>query len=1724
MTRILRLLLLVAIVLPYWQPIAAQRAIGGDEPVKAEMKDVMNYTFKARLNAEPVQVIHTNEAVPEGLAKVTLVAPKIWVGEFGYQMLLDKDATAYSQVSGYYTINQGGYVNNYLSYGNTATNIYNQFEYKIPENANAAANTQNAVVGDQASILIPAGTYDYAITAPAETYIYFASNRGDVNGRGDNYTFESGVSYVFYVSVVHVGDTPYDAIYLDVSKPYMALLSGDGAFDDVQVGKAKTVTITVMNTGEEAFTPVVSSDNPAFTITSTSSGLLASGASRNYVVTFAPTALQDYNGTFTLTAQELDELDFKFTTPLSGTGIGEEHEGDVADGGNQSSMFPVYGRYFHRGTSSQMIYPASMLADQEIHTGDIIKSLTFFVQGNNNIVPANLGTSSVTMRLGNTTASTVTSQNDMTSNRNSCTQVFSGYLTTGQNTLTIDLATPYQYQGGNLIVDFVVTGNGTNNGYAACSWVGEDNHANASYNIRTRSSGGTETNPGSFLPKIEIDFTTMPELEATTALDFGTVGIGDGNAQTAIIKNEGNADVQATLTVSSNPPFSVANNTITIAANSFAIIPVTFMPNAEGEYSGTLTIVAGGQTINIPLTGSAIYSGPEAIRDSTFFNGITYTWPIVATGGVSANANSSNLGEIATDPDQIIAMLREVYMNKSIPGNYYRGHTATGGKDHDNEVPYTGVGRIESNTATECANSYGWNIPGTVLSGGNYRYMDPDQYKPNEEGVTLLLIEMVDNFTKPDGITESTTTYEELKSYIGMSIKSARIIPDARRTGEGIERGTLFKIDCDKMNKFFLLAKGQLLWFDNQKSNIGYSNPVYYNSTYTDEGLDVDYLGGPALLCHMFEQFSPAAGNAEEAVADLYWELIDMESFGVIHDCPNVPFVQKGHHFMMYGTDSDAADCQDVRDMMFFVPDYRMLEHLNRGSGGISANRSQDYFRYNTKHQPTMGLFVIHQNEIPEGTKDLTITNPAEEVTGLYKHQLSWKSNLDDYLPGEEQYYELWEIVVDDYGMEKYVPVYYRNAQGQYKVNVNGSETWVSDTTGLSDKLVQVKLERVILATGEEGFSYENVYVDMKEYSQTKTYVIRGRDQGEFLSLQMSNQQEIVIPGTDPNEKARMIAATYYSRYNPANEKNCYSNRIELSNSGLTLTAGDLSNGLEFYRSSRAAKVDTIGNVVTDAQGNIEYADSVHKELVATGVASGSTLTLTLSNQSASTDYPNGTVSGTAAGYHANSTLSFPYTITDGVVHFTNGFSFWDNFTVDVSKNTHPLQYLYKMENGEAYSNQVRVPIYKTDSKITSYSLAQVEGDENGEMKLEDPEFSEKIQLSSKTEILRYDVYRWKENDTRSIIATVDGDDELDLAPDGLAGNQGDYYTVTMNATGTDVYYVGDTVSVSTTSPINWVTFVDYYPNKQTDAAHDYLYAPVIELRTKGYKEELDANENKVPRDDYNTYGGPQQKAANGKLELNIIPPEEGVMSDYSWEDGGNEYAYYNLYFNLKRIDDSSNEIPVVPEGYQFYKIRAWRQILDMNDNPAPQYLREQAKYANNAYIQGRMGDATTTKYKIEEFTYPECVVDMTDNTAAMNKIEEFGSEDVEIEDGVFVKKGAFGALKAGEGSDVEFKIKYVVRVYFAPADVVTAASALNGSKATPQEELKNFYVVEAEDTYVVDDKVPTAINNILDVKQVVGVKYYNVAGVESNTPFQGVNIVVTRYSDGSMTTKKILK
>ena len=56
-----------------------------------------------------------------------------------------------------------------------------------------------------------------------------------------------------------------------------------------------------------------------------------------------------------------------------------------------------------------------------------------------------------------------------------------------------------------------------------------------------------------------------------------------------------------------------------------------------------------------------------------------------------------------------------------------------------------------------------------------------------------------------------------------------------------------------------------------------------------------------------------------------------------------------------------------------------------------------------------------------------------------------------------------------------------------------------------------------------------------------------------------------------------------------------------------------------------------------------------------------------------------------------------------------------------------------------------------------------------------------------------------------------------------------------------------------------------------------------------------------------------------------------------------------------------------------------------------------------------------------------------------------------------------------------------------------------------------------------VNTDLPTGVTDVY-AKTVAGVKYVNVAGMESNTPFDGVNIMVTTYTDGTQSAVKVIK
>ena len=88
------------------------------------------------------------------------------------------------------------------------------------------------------------------------------------------------------------------------------------------------------------------------------------------------------------------------------------------------------------------------------------------------------------------------------------------------------------------------------------------------------------------------------------------------------------------------------------------------------------------------------------------------------------------------------------------------------------------------------------------------------------------------------------------------------------------------------------------------------------------------------------------------------------------------------------------------------------------------------------------------------------------------------------------------------------------------------------------------------------------------------------------------------------------------------------------------------------------------------------------------------------------------------------------------------------------------------------------------------------------------------------------------------------------------------------------------------------------------------------------------------------------------------------------------------------------------------------------------------------------------------------------------------------------------------------------VEIYLVNGDV-TSVNNLSNS---------NYYITKVSHTIVQDPTITTGVEDVDAEKTVAGVTYYNLLGVSSDSPFEGVNVVVTTYTDGTKSSKKIVK
>ena len=1191
----------------------------------------------------------------------------------------------------------------------------------------------------------------------------------------------------------------------------------------------------------------------------------------------------------------------------------------------------------------------------------------------------------------------------------------------------------------------------------------------------------------------------QPEYAVTVNPDGGTLNFGDvqynqsSRTSTIIVNNIGLQPVTPSLSALT-APFSTDYTANELAPGASTTINITFTPTEEGPATGTAVLSFGNGIAdrNYTLAGNGIRYGEN---DHSAIYDKTYQW----TDSLN-NPRTSNLLETATDPDQIIAMLREIYVNQDIPGNKVRGYTEDGTPEslmingnNAFEVNYSAVGQL--NSSEQYVDQYGWGIPTSkpllsrTAGSSTYKYFDPTEYTPKEEGLTLIMLELKDgaNNSGVSSYYSFGSSSLSLREKIANTIKSARIITTYKKSGSGEEAGTLFKIDADKLNRFFFLAKGQLRIIDHgQAYESDWTNSKVHpypslkgSSTFTDNTFN-ESSGGAVLAPfeHMFEQFSPNQANSgSSAMTDVYQELVNMASYEVIHDCVSIPFVGGNHEFNMYGVDSESEDCQDVRDMMFFVPDYRMkfwkASAYAFGENARDPSSAEKFVNYNQDHRPTLGLYVIRQNEI---------TGEQHADADVYDLHLSWQSNLLDFLPDAEGMYQLFRVTINDDGTKEY--------------------TWV--------------------ATLDPN---ETTYIDqiaMQENGQVVTYVVQGQDKTQFLSLQMSNEESYIIPGLDKSEIFNLSLKTEdYSRFDPDQQVNYYANQLKVSNNvGTNIKGSYLGNGAKFTFYRIPANDETRRTVIFEAVSN-----------------GNGTLSITSSNQRESGLYhdwiymPNPT------------TVTYTVDASDNVTF--NNFNLYDNFYESVASNDHPSLYVYEAElaasttiadtdpaTDVAHSNQIAVFVHKTDMNILGYSEQQVIDDTDHSLATGQRPVTEEVKYSSKTEILRYDAYRWKQyEDNHAVIidfASSRRDEqtgaisiEQDFAPNGIAGNQAGLYTISMDGENQSE----NNVAVELSHPV-WATFMDKVVENEWGM---YTYAPVVETFTT--------------RSDYNTYGAPVQQTGVAKIHSDVVYAE--MSSDQNgkggqpWMEGSKKFTHYTVLLDIDQL-----LIPVstsdMLKDYDLYKVRVWRQVkydlLNEIDYPE-QYASKNRneRLANKVTINGE----EYGEFLMEELNYDKfsraTVLDANQadgNVLGNSEVTDFYPNWTKSSNEVMA---TFGAQKLRENDDetgemiTSLPMKFIVRAYYtrsANIDQTTPSGHRAPMRGVDVARDGKYYVAEFQFDYTLDENNPpiTSVKGIYTDRVVTGETYYNIMGQSSSEPFEGVNIVVTRYNDGTTTTAKVIK
>ena len=374
----------------------------------------------------------------------------------------------------------------------------------------------------------------------------------------------------------------------------------------------------------------------------------------------------------------------------------------------------------------------------------------------------------------------------------------------------------------------------------------------------------------------------------------------------------------------------------------------------------------------------------------THFDYSTYTYTYIDVNGVEQTAN---LIDEATDPNQIIALLKKVYTDPTIPGIRY----AYDYKDDEGQ-PYQ---RKHLNYNVNASHGTPWTrTNGEVVAN------------PNDDGMTMLVVQVKDSYKK------SMHTGSD-RNKIDVAIQSVKLVKNFTRVNDETNPGYLMSIDGISTNRFFFLSKG--------KPRATYLSPFYMT----------------------YEQISPVNYATASETTNFINEIKAGHSYPCIHDCGQVINYDPGHWF----TIDKSGENYSLNNLTIFMPDRRFEYNLdpNENVADDHAN-GEVYKNYGRTGTDTDPFNPVIAPKVLMYTADLNaVATPSNYSTGddrsYYDVNLDWSTSFTEEKIGVDVPQHFYVYIVNEDGSRTLIQDVEKDTNGMVRVHNHSYTVEQTDET-----------------------------------------------------------------------------------------------------------------------------------------------------------------------------------------------------------------------------------------------------------------------------------------------------------------------------------------------------------------------------------------------------------------------------------------------------------------------------------------------------------------------------------------------------------------------------------------------------------------------------------------------------------------------------------------------------